>query len=323
MSPSPPPSLPSAEELHDRGLELWYPPEAWRAIEGGPPALVVAGRMPTRPGVAVVGSRATDAYGLACARRVAGDAVRLGRSVISGGAEGCDAGAHRAALEAGGHTVVVLGSGHDHVYPARHRPLFHEVLERGGAVVSPWAPEVRPARWRFLQRNSVIAWLSAAVVVTRAAVRSGALSTARAARELGRPVLAVPSDVGEGRGEGPNELLARGHALALTGPAALARALGEPAGGPGLWPSLWAGTADPWPEAAGPLPCEGESAMAGTPAAQALLTALEGGRSVDLGTLSGQTQLPIPELTAALVDLEVLGVVESLAGARYRRVRGM
>lgn len=296
------------DALQRRGLWPWQPPGAAIA-----PVLLVRGRLPAEPGVAIVGARASDPYGLACAARVAQDAVALGRAVVSGGAEGCDAAAHEAAIRAGGRTVVVLGAGHDHLYPAEHRDLFERAVERGGAVVSAFWPTLRPARHRFLERNRVIAALAAVTVVARASARSGALSTARAALELGRPVLVVPGDVGLGLSAGGHGLVAAGARL-VTGIADLARALGQDARG--RWQVSHARAPDPWPEAAGQPP--GDFAPPDTPEVAQVAAALGQVASLDLDGLVVQTGLAIDSLVAALVELEVGGRVEQVPGQRYR-----
>ena len=237
------------------------------------------------------------------------DAVELGYVVVSGGAEGCDAAAHRAAMEAGGQTVVVLAGGHDHPYPAPHVPLFEEVVARGGAVVSAQWPTVRPAPWRFLARNRVIAELSQVCVVVRARARSGALSTARAARKIGRPVLAVPGDVGEGWSEGTHQLLAAG-ARPMTGSASLARALGIRGGG--RWPVNHRGASDPWPEISArrsPVPSGESGEVARVLSAHGIL---------DPPALVRQTGLARHLVYASLLDLEILGLVEPIEGDRFR-----
>ena len=111
------------DALAVRGLRAWVPPDPRAGA-----LLIVRGRPPERPGVALVGARASDPYGIAISRRAALDAVEAGRSVISGGAEGCDSAAHQAAIEAKWHTFVVLGGGHDRPYPAHNRALFDRIV---------------------------------------------------------------------------------------------------------------------------------------------------------------------------------------------------
>lgn len=303
---TPPRVCPDAlSALETRGLDTWIPTPT-----GFPPVLLVRGRPPARAGVAVVGSRATDPYGLSCARRVAEDAVRYGRSVISGGAEGCDAAAHRSALAHGGHTTVVLGAGHDHPYPRHHQALFEEIVHHGGCVISPFWPTTPPARYRFLLRNRVIAALAKVTVVVRAGVRSGALSTARAARDLGRTVLAVPGDVGEALSQGPHALLNQG-ALALTGPSQLGRVLDQQ--GPWAWPVRHRGNGAPWPDERRVSVDAGGDLSA--PARRVLALAYPN-VLLDLDELVMQTGLTVEEVLSATLELELAGLLEHHPGQR-------
>jgi DNA processing protein len=130
-----------------------------------------------------------------------------GVHVVSGGALGVDGAAHRGALAGGGTTTVVLGTGVDVLYPARHATLFHEVVARGGALVSMFPYGMQPRRSTFVQRNPLIAALADAVIVVEADVRSGSLSTAAAGKQLGKIVAAWPGS------RGCDRLLARGAAI--------------------------------------------------------------------------------------------------------------
>lgn len=159
--------------------------------------------------VAIVGSRAATGYGLERAGRLAADLARLGAVIVSGLARGIDAAAHRGALEAGGVTVAILPGGLDAITPASHAGLARWIARRG-ALLSEW-PGTHPAkRGLFLRRNRLIAALAQATVVVEAAERSGALSTARVARRLGRPLFAVPGDVDRATSRGCNALLREG-----------------------------------------------------------------------------------------------------------------
>jgi DNA processing protein len=157
--------------------------------------------------VALVGSRAASARGTELAFALAREMAAAGALIVSGGALGIDAAAHRGALVAGGATAVVLGSGIDVVYPPQHDQLFADIASHGGAVMSPFADGTAPRPGCFVTRNRVIAALADIVVVVEASARSGALHTARAAAELGRVVGAVPGSAG------CEALLARGAAL--------------------------------------------------------------------------------------------------------------
>ena len=143
---------------------------------------------------AVVGSRASTAYGEHVATELARDLADRDVTVVSGGAYGIDGCAHRATIASGGRTWIVSAGGLERPYPARHGALFDRVAAEG-LLVSEYPLGARPLRHRFLLRNRLIAALSSATVVVEAALRSGALSTARRAMDLGRPLLAVPGPV--------------------------------------------------------------------------------------------------------------------------------
>jgi DNA processing protein len=192
---------------------------------GFAPTLYVRGALCAEaPAVAIVGARAASRIGMdrahAAARHVADRGVR----VVSGGALGIDGAAHRGALA----STVVLGSGTDVAYPARHAGLFDQILAAGGALASLLPDGSQPRRGTFPQRNPVIAALADIVVVVEADLHSGSLSTARAARELGRLVVAYPGTPGCDRllatgaamAEGPDDVLS-----ALAGSPRMPRAL--------------------------------------------------------------------------------------------------
>lgn len=160
-----------------------------------PPVLYVRGRLEPEEGirsVAVVGARVATPQGLAFARALAHDLAAEGVTVVSGLARGIDAAAHRGALDAGGRTVAVLGSGLGRIYPAEHESLAQQIVDADGAVVSEFPLLARPAKGNFPRRNRVIAGWGRGVVVVEARERSGALITAQAAQAEGRDVMAVP-----------------------------------------------------------------------------------------------------------------------------------
>jgi DNA processing protein len=146
--------------------------------------------------VAIVGARAASGAGMARAHALGRHFAKRGVHVVSGGALGIDGAAHRGALAGGGTTTVVLGSGIDVAYPARHAKMFEAVVASGGALVSLLPPGTEPKRYTFIERNPLIAALGSIVIVVEADVRSGSLSTAKAARELGRVVCAWPGSPG-------------------------------------------------------------------------------------------------------------------------------
>lgn len=161
---------------------------------------------------AIVGTRASSAYGEHVAAELAAGLVERDVAVISGGAYGIDGAAHRATLAAEGITVAVLAGGVDVLYPAGHSALLHRVTQEG-LLISEYPPGVRPARHRFLTRNRLVAALSSATVVVEAGLRSGAASTAAWARALGRMVCAVPGPVTSMASAGCHQLIRSGAEL--------------------------------------------------------------------------------------------------------------
>lgn len=164
-------------------------------------------RLPHMGGAAaLVGARASTAYGTQIAAELAEGASGNGIPVVSGGAFGIDAAAHRVTLAAGGFTVCVLAGGLDRWYPAANSDLIGRIAEEG-IVIAEVPSGVTPSRWRFLQRNRLIAALSAATIVVEAGRRSGAINTAGHAAALGRPLGAVPGSVTSGTSAGCHRVI--------------------------------------------------------------------------------------------------------------------
>jgi DNA processing protein len=168
--------------------------------------------------VAVVGSRASTAYGEYVARELGFGLAERDWTVVSGGAFGIDAAAHHGALTAGGNTIAVLACGVDTAYPKAHFALLERIAAEG-LVVSEWPPGCAPMRHRFLVRNRVIAALTSGTVVVEAALRSGALSTANRARDLSRHVMAVPGPVTAPMSAGCHALIREPDVTLVTGTA--------------------------------------------------------------------------------------------------------
>ncbi len=165
--------------------------------------------------VSVVGARAATGYGNHVALEMAAAVAERGHRIVSGGAFGIDASAHRGALAADGLTVAVLAGGLNYGYPRGHAELFRAIAAQG-ALVSECPPDQGPTRPGFLIRNRIIAALSRGTVVVEAALRSGALNTARHARELSRPVMAVPGPVTSEQSSGCHELIREYGAMCVT-----------------------------------------------------------------------------------------------------------
>jgi len=233
--------------------------------------------------VAVVGSRAASPLGLVFARRLAEDLAAAGVAVVSGLARGIDSAAHRGALAAAGRTVAVLGSGLDVVYPPENRELAAQVAAHG-ALVSEFPLGTRPWKSHFPRRNRVIAGWARAAVVVEAGARSGALSTARAALDEGREVMAVPGHPALPSAEGANDLIRDG-AVLVRGAADVLAEIGL-----------------------APLPRRDAETD------DAVLQALRPGVPATVDDIHERSGLALPALLARLSELELRGAVERLRG---------
>jgi DNA processing protein len=274
-----------------------YPP-LLATIPDAPVALFLRGSphaLAAPINVAIVGSRRASAHGCQFARALAADMGRVGFGVISGMAIGIDGAAHRGAIDVSAITVAVVGGGHQHTYPARHRSLASEIVNVGGAIVSEYPPTIGPRSSHFPERNRIISGLAAGVVVVEARTNSGSLITARMALEQGREVMAVPGAVHEGAHGGCHRLLREGAALVEDATDVL-RAFG-------LSAPLPARQSDPTE----PLHAKVLAAMRGT------VATIDG--------LMETLQIPVEQLLGALVALEMDGFVESCRGGYIRRPR--
>jgi DNA processing protein len=200
-------------------------PDGMRDLDAHAPlTLWVRGRvgaLDETPSVALVGARAATAYGEHVAIEITAGLVDRGFAVVSGGAYGIDGTAHRSALASGGTTVAFLAGGVDRFYPVGHEALLSRIAETG-AVVSEMPCGAAPTRWRFLQRNRLIAAASQATVVLEAGMRSGSLNTAGHAAALGRPLGAVPGPVTSPASAGCHRLLREFDAICVTDAAQVA-----------------------------------------------------------------------------------------------------
>ena len=185
-------------------------PSLLREIYDPPIVLYVKGawsKCLDQPCVALVGSRRCSTYGQNAALMLSRDLAQRGVTIVSGFARGIDAAAHRGALEAGGRTIAVLGTGIDECYPRDHRKLGQEILEQGGAMVSQFPLGTPPVSENFPYRNRIISGLSLGVVIVEAAENSGSLITARLAIEQNREVWAVPGNITSRNSFGTNYLI--------------------------------------------------------------------------------------------------------------------
>lgn len=262
-----------------------------------PPTLLrVWGEVPSGEAVAIVGSRAADRQGLRVARELSSQLAAVGVTVVSGGARGVDQAAHLGALEGGGGTVMVLGCGLDVEYPRGSTELRRRVAE-SGAVVSELPDDAKPRPGHFPRRNRIVAALAQATVVVQAGERSGALVTARLARGLGRPVLAVPGQPAAALTRGTHSLLKSG-ALLVDDVDDILRAIGREPERTG------AEAQAPW-----------HAHLSGFQAAVARF--LDAGpASVD--EMARGLERPVGEVMATLVELEMDGLVASRGGCFER-----
>ncbi len=192
-----------------------YPPYL-KEVPAPPPLLYLRGSFIPEDHIAlaVVGTRRLSSYGRQMARELTAGLVRQGITIVSGLARGIDTIAHRTALEMGGRTIAVLGSGVDQVYPPENRPLLEQILAfNQGAVLSEYPVGTRPQARNFPPRNRLISGLSLGTLVIEGDIRSGAMITARFALEQNRDVFAVPGNVTSPASQGPNALIREGAAL--------------------------------------------------------------------------------------------------------------
>ncbi len=161
--------------------------------------------------VAIVGSRHNTRYGEEVAYKISYELAKRGVIIISGLAFGIDSITHRAALDASGHTIAILGTPIDQIYPQHHRPLAEEIIKKGGAIISEYPPHAKFfPKTSFLERNRIISGLSDIVVVVEAAEKSGFLNTAAHALEQGKEVFAVPGNITSPYSMGCNKLIKQG-----------------------------------------------------------------------------------------------------------------
>ena len=283
---------------HGAGAQLWisgdaHYPTALADLPDPPPQLYALGDRSAldAPTVAIVGTRALTAYGERVSRELAGALARAGACVVSGMARGVDAAAHAAALDAGGRTVAVLGTGIDVPYPAAHAAL-HQRIAAHGLVLSEHPPGKRATPGSFPRRNRLIAALARVTLLVEAGQRSGALITAGHALDLGRTVAAVPGPIDAPQSAGTNELLRDGatlvasvaDALALLGLTAVRRQREAPSNDEER--RVW--------------------------------DALAGG-ALDLDTLTTRAALPVRRCLQAVTALELAGAVECALTGEIRR----
>lgn len=258
-----------------------------------PPLIIYCrGTLASLKRVAVVGTRTATAYGRQLVETFVPLLVDNNFTVVSGLAKGIDTFAHETTLRMGGHTIAVLGTGVDTMYPRENTRLAWRIVESGGALLSEYPPGTPPLRHHFPERNRLISGLSMACLVAEGDRKSGALITALHALEQGREVLAVPGNIFSPQSRGPNYLISQG-ATPLTDPAVLLQTLGVQ-------------------EQRGQ---ERRARELGIHAGLVMLALGSVACSVD--DLGLYTKLAMPELLAALTELELEGTVLRLPTGQY------
>lgn len=288
-----------------------YPPLLKR-IADPPPLLWIRGDTDAlwQPQLAVVGSRNPSAGGRDNAREFCAHLARSGLVITSGLAAGIDGEAHAAALEAGGTTIAVTGTGLDRVYPARHRALAHRIVARG-ALVSEFPLGAEARRDHFPRRNRLISGLSLGVLVVEAAQRSGSLITAHHAVDQGREVFAIPGSIHNPLAKGCHRLIREGAKLVETANdileelAPMARELGAEIEGH-LSESTGA---------------NGDPAVGQSSGERKAVLEAVGWDPTSVDEVVERTGLTAEAVSSMLLMLELDGAVASVGGGRYSRVR--
>lgn len=255
--------------------------------------------------VAIVGARAATQYGLHVASELASGLADRGWTVVSGGAYGIDAAAHRGAMNCGGATVAVLACGVDVSYPRGNSSLFERIPDEGGCLVGELPLGTHPTKPRFLQRNRLIAALTRATIVVEAADRSGALNTATYCRQLGRQLLAVPGPVTSAMSAGCHRLLRDDEpARLITGADEIIEEVG-PIG------------------ALAPLPQVSSNVRDGLdPVSLRVLEAVPAGTAWGIAKIAREAGLEAGLVSGVMLRLTVTGLVQQTADNTYRLVRG-
>lgn len=270
-------------------------PRRLKEIDQPPPVLYLRGELAEEDqwSVAIVGTRRATAYGRQATGELAAGLAQRGITVVSGLARGIDAIAHQAALQAGGRSLAVLGSGVDQIYPPEHRRLAEQMYEHGG-LVSDYPPGTPPEAANFPPRNRIISGLSLAVVVIEAGESSGALITASFASDQGRAVFALPGSIYAAQSRGTNRLIREGAHIYLDLP--------------GLLEVLNLGQVSQQRAARAALPAD---------ATEAKLYAILGREPVHVDEIGARADLPIAQVSAALTLMELKGMVRQVGGMNY------
>jgi len=290
-------------DLDKKGIEYltWNSPaypKYLQEISQPPPVLYFKGTITPADdiAIAIVGTRNVTKYGKQITKDTAAYLAGNGITVVSGLARGVDGIAHKAALEAGGRTLAVLGSGVDVIYPPEHRQLANEII-KNGAIISDYPPGTKPDGINFPARNRIISGLTSGTVVIEAGERSGALITAKFALEQGRDIYAVPGSVLSQLSKGTNQLIAEG-AMPMTNPAIITEAM-----------NLKSETVKP------------KRDRIVLTSNEANILRVLGNESLHIDEICAKTSMGIEKLTADLTMMELKGIIERDKGMEYHRIQ--
>jgi DNA processing protein len=292
-------------------------PSSLREIYDPPIVLYVKGAWSEcldQPCIGVVGSRRCSTYGQNAALMLARDLAQRGVTIVSGFARGIDAAAHRGALEAGGRTVAVLGTGLDEIYPRDHAKLAAEILAHGGALVTQFPLKTPPVSENFPYRNRIISGLSLGIVVVEAAENSGSLITARLAIEQNREVFAVPGNITSRNSFGTNYLIKGAGAKLVQQWQDIAAELPRQIAANLLPPPVTGKSKNATIGERLSLVPEGLS-----PVETSVFKLLTPDSPAHVDWLIDKSKLAVSELTAALLSLEIRDLVRALPGRCFVR----
>jgi DNA processing protein len=292
-------------------------PSALREIYDPPIVLYVKGAWSAcldQPCIGIVGSRRCSTYGQNSALMLARDLAQRGVTVVSGFARGIDAAAHRGALEAGGRTVAVLGTGLDEIYPRDHAKLAAQILGQGGALVTQFPLKTPPVSENFPYRNRIISGLSLGIVVVEAAENSGSLITARLAIEQNREVFAVPGNITSRNSFGTNYLIKGAGAKLVQQWQDIAAELPQQIAAKLLPPPISGKAKEKTISERLALMPEGLS-----PAETSVFKLLTPDSPAHVDWLIEKSKLAVSQLTAALLTLEIRDLVRALPGRCFVR----
>lgn len=272
-------------------------PERLREVDDAPPVLYTLGSIEPQDSwsVAVVGTRRATGYGRAVTAQLSAELAEAGVTVISGLARGIDTIAHQSALDAGGRTIAVLGSGVDIMYPPENRVLARRIVDEGrGAIISEYPLGTQPDAVNFPARNRIISGLSLGVLVVEAGEKSGALITVTFAADQGREVFAVPGQITSRMSDGPNALIKNG-AKCVTSAADILQ-------------ELDIGMVQEHVEAVRALPAD--------PTERMLLNIIQN-ESRHIDDITSESGLPASTVSALLTMMELKGLVRHMGGMQY------